>query len=99
MSERVNRANGWTQPRGARHYPPFEHVIYVMKENRTYDQVLGDLPNGDGDTSLLFFGRGITPNQHALAERFGTFDRFFVNAEVSGDGHNWTLAAYASDYT
>lgn len=99
LSARVARANSWTSP-GARHrYPPFEHVIYIVKENRTYDQVLADLPQADGDTSLLFFGRGVTPNQHAMAERFGIFDRFFVNAEVSADGHNWSMAAYATDYT
>ena len=98
-SARVARANGWTLPRSAsHHYPPFEHVVYVVKENRTYDQVLGDLPHADGDTSLVLFGRPITPNQHALAERFGIFDRFFVNAEVSADGHNWSMAAYATDY-
>jgi len=99
LSARVARANSWAAP-GARHrYPPFEHVIYIIKENRTYDQVLSDLPQADGDTSLLFFGRAVTPNQHAMAERFGTFDRFFVNAEVSADGHNWSTAAYATDYT
>ena len=79
-------------------YPPFEHVIYVIRENRTYDQVMGDVAAGDGDTSLVLFPRAVTPNAHALAERFGLFDRFFVNAEVSADGHNWTTAAYASDY-
>jgi hypothetical protein len=73
-------------------------VIYVIKENRTYDQVLGDLPTGDGDTALVFFPRSVAPNHHALAERFGVFDRFFVNAEVSPDGHNWSMAAYATDY-
>jgi YVTN family beta-propeller protein len=98
-SDRVARANGWTEPRpAARRYPPFEHVIYVIKENRTYDQVLGDLDGADGDTSLVLFGRRVTPNHHALAERFGTFDRFFVNAEVSADGHNWSTAAYTTDY-
>jgi DNA-binding beta-propeller fold protein YncE len=98
-SDRVARANGWTEPRGrAGRYPPFEHVVYVIKENRTYDQLLGDLSGADGDTSLAMFGRQVTPNHHALAERFGTFDRFFVNAEVSADGHNWSLAAYATDY-
>jgi YVTN family beta-propeller protein len=96
---RVARANGWTEPRAASHrYPPFEHVVYVVKENRTYDQVLGDLATADGDSSLTLFGRSVTPNHHALAERFGTFDRFFVNAEVSGDGHNWSMAAYTTDY-
>jgi hypothetical protein len=71
----------------------------VIKENRTYDQVFGDLPRGDGDTSLTYFPRPISPNHHALAERFGLYDRFFVNAEVSADGHNWSTAAYTTDYT
>ena len=97
-SQRVGNANGWNGSSVARHYPPIQHVIYVIKENRTYDQVLGDLPSGDGDTSLVFFPRKVSPNHHALAERFGLFDRFFVNAEVSPDGHNWATAAYATDY-
>jgi phospholipase C len=79
-------------------YPPFEHVIYIIKENRTYDQVFGDFRQADGDTSLVFFPRPVSPNHHALAERFGIFDRFFVNAEVSPDGHNWSMAAYVTDY-
>ena len=98
MSQRVARANGWTDGPRAGRFPPFEHVIYVIRENRTYDQVLGDVSMADGDTSLVYFGRSVTPNAHAIAERFGAFDRFFVNAEVSADGHNWTTAAYASDY-
>ncbi|HEX9484654.1 MAG TPA: alkaline phosphatase family protein [Gemmatimonadaceae bacterium] len=99
LTRRVVQANGWTSPRAsARAYPPIEHVIYVIKENRTYDQMLGDLRAADGDTALTLFGRHVTPNHHALAERFGVFDRFFVNAEVSADGHNWSTAAYASDY-
>jgi YVTN family beta-propeller protein len=98
LSDRVARANGWHADPAPASYPPFEHVIYVIKENRTYDQVLGDLPVGDGDTSLVFFPRAVTPNHHALAERFGVFDRFFVNAEVSADGHNWSMAAYVTDY-
>src|ERR1019366_4619163 len=103
-SRRVARANGWNSlaaPRAGSlrgQYPPFEHVIYVIKENRTYDQVFGDLRQADGDTSLVFFGRAVSPNHHALAERFGVFDRFFVNAEVSADGHNWTTGAYTTDY-
>ena len=97
-SVRVARANGWDTPRQSANYPPIEHVVYIIKENRTYDQVFGDLRQADGDTSLLFFPRSVSPNHHALAERFGIFDRFFVNAEVSPDGHNWSTAAYASDY-
>ncbi|HXY30029.1 MAG TPA: bifunctional YncE family protein/alkaline phosphatase family protein [Gemmatimonadaceae bacterium] len=98
LTARVAAANGWTRSRAGPAYPPFEHVIYVIKENRTYDQVLGDLPRGDGDTSLVFFPRAVGPNHHALAERFGIFDRFFVNSETSADGHNWATAAYAPDY-
>ncbi len=100
LATRVARANGWVDARRARpRYPPFTHVVYILKENRTYDQVLGDLPLGDGDTSLVLFGQAVSPNHHALATRFGIFDRFFVNAEVSADGHNWSMAAYATDYT
>jgi len=99
MSSRVARANNWDTPANRAGLPPIKHVIYVIKENRTYDQVFGDLPQGDGDPSLLFFPRDVSPNHHALAERFGLFDRFFVNAEVSADGHNWTTAAYTTDYT
>jgi YVTN family beta-propeller protein len=81
------------------HYPPFKHVIYIIKENRTYDQVLGDMTEGDGDPSLVFFGRDVSPNHHALAERFGLFDRFFTSGEVSQQGHYWSTAAYVTDYT
>ncbi len=98
LSARVERANGWREIRRNAVYPPIRHVVYIIKENRTYDQVLGDMPQGDGDTSLTFFPRPVSPNHHALAERFGLFDRFFVNAEVSPDGHNWSMAAYATDY-
>jgi len=98
FSARVARANRWGQIREKFAYPPIEHVIYIIKENRTYDQILADLPQGDGDTSLLFFPRPVSPNHHALAERFGLFDRFFVNADVSPDGHNWSVAAYTTDY-
>ncbi|MGH7533397.1 MAG: bifunctional YncE family protein/alkaline phosphatase family protein [Gemmatimonadales bacterium] len=99
LTKRVYAANGWDDPAARHHYPPFKHVIYILRENRTYDQILGDIPKADGDSALVFFGRDVTPNAHALAERFGVFDRFFVNAEVSGDGHNWSMAAYATDYT
>jgi len=98
LSRRVARAEGWDRAAARVKYPPFSHVIYVIKENRTYDQIFGDLSAGDGDTSLVFFPRPVTPNHHSLAERYGLFDRFFVNSEVSGDGHVWTTAAYAPDY-
>jgi DNA-binding beta-propeller fold protein YncE len=99
LTKRVARANNWNQtPRSVTKYPPFKHVVYIIKENRTYDQIMGDLPDGDGDTSLLFFPRAVSPNHHALAERFGLFDRFFVNAEVSSQGHIWSTAGYVTDY-
>jgi YVTN family beta-propeller protein len=98
LSARVARANNWDSPSVRTGMPPITHVIYVIKENRTYDQVFADMPAGDGDTTLLFFPRNVSPNHHALADRFGLYDRFFVNAEVSADGHNWTTAAYTTDY-
>jgi YVTN family beta-propeller protein len=98
FTKRVAHANGWDTTRGVGRYPPFKHVIYIIKENRTYDQVLGDMKEGDGDPSLLFFPENVSPNHHALARRFGLFDRFFTNAEVSAQGHNWSTAAYSSDY-
>jgi DNA-binding beta-propeller fold protein YncE len=98
FTSRVAVANGWNEPPRSHSYPPFEHVIYIIKENRTYDQVFGDDAHGDGDSTLVYFPRAISANHHALADRFGLFDRFFVNAEVSPDGHNWSMAAYATDY-
>ncbi len=98
FSSRVAAANGWGQRRLEKRYPPFKHVIYIIKENRTYDQVLGDLKEGDGDPSLVFFGQPVSPNHHALALRFGLFDRFFTNAEVSSQGHIWSTAAYVTDF-
>jgi DNA-binding beta-propeller fold protein YncE len=99
FTQSVAAANNWQQDRATRRYPPFKHVIYIIKENRTYDQVLGDLKDGDGDGSLVYFPDILTtPNHHALARRFGLFDRFFVNAEVSSQGHIWSTAAYVTDY-
>ena len=77
---------------------PLRHIIYIVKENRSYDQVLGDVAGADGDPKLVMFGAAITPNQHALVARFGVFDRFYTNAHVSADGHNWALGAFANDY-
>jgi YVTN family beta-propeller protein len=85
-------------PRRAGDPSLIRHVIYIIKENRTYDQVLGDLPQGDGDPNLVLFGRDVSPNHHALAETFTLFDRCYVDAEVSADGHNWSTAAIATDY-
>ncbi len=77
---------------------PIRHVIYILKENRTYDQVLGDLPVGNGDPSLTLYGADVTPNQHKLALQFGVLDNFYDSGEVSGDGHIWSSAAITSDY-
>ncbi len=119
MTARVLELNGLVGPRVTRLFAgpsPITHVVYVIKENRTYDQVFGDLAASgdgtpaDGDPSLAIFGAGdtarrrggppqnITPNHRALALRFGLFDRFFVNSEASPDGHNWSTAAFSTDY-
>jgi YVTN family beta-propeller protein len=76
----------------------FKHVVFVIKENRTYDQVLGDLGRGNGDPSLCIFGRAITPNHHALAEEFTLLDNFFCNSLYSADGHAWITEANTTDY-
>ncbi len=77
---------------------PIKHVFYIIKENRTYDQILGDVKEGNGDSSLCLFGEKITPNLHALAKEFVLLDNFYVDAEVSADGHNWSMGGYADDY-
>ena len=75
-----------------------KYVFYVIKENRTYDQVLGDIKEGNGDPSLTLFGENITPNLHKLARQFVLLDNFYCDGEVSADGHNWSMGAYANDY-
>lgn len=118
-TEQAMRNNGLIGARRAKLFrttSPIKHVIYVIKENRTYDQVFGDVERSgdnhtaDGDQTLAIFGasdaavspkgaaQNITPNTHALALRFGLLDRFFVNAEASADGHNWSTAAFSTDY-
>jgi YVTN family beta-propeller protein len=77
---------------------PIKHVFYIIKENRTYDQVLSDIKGGNGDTSLLLFGRYVTPNQHKLVEEFVLLDNFYADGEVSADGHNWSTSAHATDF-
>lgn len=77
---------------------PIKHVIYVIKENRTYDQVFGDMEKGNGDPNLTIFGKDITPNIHKLADQFVLLDNFYANAEISAQGHNWSTAAQANDY-
>ena len=97
-NNRLTRESASPRVAGFRN-PGIEHVIYVVKENRTYDQVLGDLPRGDGDASLCLFPREVTPNQHALAERFVLLDNFYCCAEVSADGWNWTVSGMSSAFT
>ncbi len=97
--EQIRFAHG-ASPSGAN---PIRHVIYIIKENRTYDQVFGDLsldgkPVGNGDPNLTMYGSSITPNQHRLALQFGVLDNFYDSAEVSADGHVWSTAAITSDY-
>jgi YVTN family beta-propeller protein len=83
-----------------RHGEPsvFEHVIYIIKENRTYDQVFGDIKEGNGDPRLVMFGEDVTPNQHALARQFTLFDNFYCSGVLSADGHSWVNEAYVTDY-
>jgi YVTN family beta-propeller protein len=78
--------------------PPVRHVVYVIRENRTYDQVFGDVAAGDGDASLAIFNDSITPNAHAIVKRWVLFDNFYVDGEVSADGHEWSDRAFAGDY-
>lgn len=85
-------------PRKVGDASPIKYVFYVIKENRTYDQVLGDMTEGNGDPRLVLFGEKVTPNLHAIARNFVLFDNFYVDGEVSMDGHNWTTGAYATDY-
>jgi YVTN family beta-propeller protein len=80
-------------------FPKIKHVLYIIRENRTYDQVFGDLNIGNGDPTLTLFGRSVTPNAHALTRRFTTLDNIYCNGEVSEDGHQWCDAAYATDFT
>jgi YVTN family beta-propeller protein len=89
------RARAQREPRALRQ---IRHVIYVIKENRTYDQVLGSLPEGNGDGRLTLFDDRSAPNHRALARRFGIYDNFYADAEVSADGHNWSTQANATDY-
>ena len=77
---------------------PIKYCLYIIKENRTYDQVLGDLPQGNGDPKLCLFPERVTPNLHQLAREFVLLDNFYVNAEVSADGHEWSMGAYATDF-
>jgi hypothetical protein len=83
-----------------RHGEPsvIQHVVYIIKENRTYDQVFGDMKEGNGDPKLCIFGEAVTPNHHKLAREFTLFDNFYCSGVLSADGHSWTDAAYVTDY-
>ena len=114
FTQQVKKNNGWDQveksavkeqtvemhaiPRHVGEPSPIKHVVYIIKENRTYDQVFGDLAQGNGDSSLALFGRNISPNHHKIVEDFTLFDNFYVDAEVSADGHEWSTAAIATDF-
>ena len=77
---------------------PIKYVVYIIKENRTYDQVFGDMPEGNGEPGICLFPEAVTPNHHALAREFVLLDNFYVESEVSADGHEWSMGAYASDF-
>jgi len=77
---------------------PITYVVYIIKENRTYDQVFGDVAQGNGDSHLCLFPEAVTPNHHALAREFVLLDNFYVDGEVSADGHEWSMGAYATDF-
>jgi DNA-binding beta-propeller fold protein YncE len=107
LTKRVEKDNLFDSDPGTINFAggknPIKHVIYVLKENRTYDQILGDLKSGEttvgnGDPSLTMYGADITPNEHKLALQFGVLDNFYDSGEVSGDGHVWSSAAITSDY-
>ena len=94
-------AAGWTDAQRSavvRTGGPIAHVFFILKENRSYDQVLGDMPQGNGDPKLTSFGARVTPNEHALATRFGLFDNAYTSGEVSEPGHNWADAAFDTDF-
>jgi YVTN family beta-propeller protein len=93
-----NSENGNPIPKKVGDKSPIKYVFYIIKENRTYDQVLGDVKEGNGDPSLVLFGEKYTPNQHKLAKEFVLLDNFYCDGEVSADGHNWSMGAYATDF-
>lgn len=99
-SRQIRPVNGQKPPPGTplRANGPIEHVFYIVRENRSYDQILGDDERGDGDPKLTLFGEEVTPNAHALARRFPLLDHVYANSEASIDGHFWTSAAAVSDY-
>jgi YVTN family beta-propeller protein len=101
LAEALPRPNAKPKPVPERIGEPsvFKHVLYIIKENRTYDQVLGDMPEGRGMKSLCVFGDSITPNQHRLAREFMLLDNYHVSGKSSAEGHPWADAAIVTDYT
>jgi DNA-binding beta-propeller fold protein YncE len=101
LTRQVERGDGLLRAPGRISFPagsnPIRHVIYIIKENRSYDQVFGDIGEANGDPSLCMFCLSVTPNEHALARQFGVLDNFYVSAEVSSNGHEWSTAAIATD--
>jgi len=98
LAEQAREVAPQPVPRRVGEPSSIQHVIYIIKENRTYDQVFGDLPQGNGDADLCILGREVTPNHHALVEQFVLLDNFYVDAEVSADGHEWSTGAIATDF-
>ncbi|MDX6582955.1 MAG: hypothetical protein QOI10_2139 [Solirubrobacterales bacterium] len=100
-SQQIRPSNSMKAPKDTPLAPggPIQHVFYIVRENRTYDQILGDEPRGDGDPHLTVFGKDVTPNIHALVQRFPLLDHVYANSEASIDGHFWTSAGAVSDYT
>lgn len=96
--ERTGTKMGKPVPEKLGERSPIEHVVYILKENRTYDQVLGDMEAGDGDPSLCMFGKDISPNHHALAEEFVLLDNFYCNGVLSADGHSWAMEGAVTGY-
>lgn len=96
--DQAHTAEGSVIPQRPGEKGPIEHVIYVVKENRTYDQIFGDVKEGNGDPSLQLFDDKVAPNHRKLAREYVLFDNFYVNADVSADGHNWSTSAIANDY-
>ncbi|MEN8226756.1 MAG: bifunctional YncE family protein/alkaline phosphatase family protein [Bacteroidota bacterium] len=102
MMDQLARKNEDTRQVAVPQFPGqeshFKHVVYIIKENRTYDQVFGDLKQGNGDSSLVHFGREVTPNHHSLVEDFVLMDNYYCSGILSADGHQWTDEAYVTDY-
>ncbi len=95
---RADRPAGHPIPAKVGDPSPIKYCVYIIKENRTYDQVFGDLPEGNGEKALCLFPEAVTPNHHALVREFVVLDNFYAEAEVSADGHEWSMGAYATDF-